>query len=136
MSRQREQKVWDSFKRGIDPRKLKAIRIENLYSGEGLPDTLIQNRNKCVFWLELKALEDWPAREATKPLRGVFEPGQLGFAQSWLFWGGWSFVLLRVREEFYLCDPRLDLENMTRSQIVLSAIRTGKKDIITYLEIL
>lgn len=136
MSRKCEQKAWDSFKRGIDPRKLKAYRIENLYSGDGMADTLIQNRNKGVFWLELKAMEDWPVRETTKPLRGIFEPGQLGFGQSWLFWGGWSFVLLRVGTEFYLLDPRLDLENMTRAQIVTSAVRTGKKEIITYLEIL
>lgn len=136
MSRTKEQKAWDAFKAGVDPRQIRALRIENLYSGEGMPDVLCQNRHSSVFWLEFKALDSWPVRDGTKPLKSAFEPGQIAFARSWINWGGWSFVVLRVGLDFYLLDPEDNLTEMTRHDIIGHAVREGKKEIIEYLEIL
>jgi hypothetical protein len=134
MTRQKEQKAWDTFSRGIDQRELKALRIENLYSGDGMPDVLCINRQATVFWIENKALEDWPARESTRPMRESFEPGQLGFGRMWKAWNGLSFVLLRVGTRYFLLDPDDPLDMMTQEEILSNCLVEGKNDIIAYLE--
>ena len=135
MSREREQKAWDSVSRAIDQRKLKALRIENLYSGDGMPDVLCINRKGTVCWIENKALAEWPKRDTTFPMKESFEPGQLAFGRMWKFWGGNSFVLLRVgKDQYILLNPDLALNMMTKGELILSAIQLGKTEIIEYLE--
>jgi DNA-binding XRE family transcriptional regulator len=131
----RETRAWDSFKRSIDQSKLKVLRIENLYSGEGMPDVIGINRKGTVFWIENKALEEWPARASTMPLKNSFEAGQLGFGRAWRFWNGISFVLLRVgKDQYMLLDPNQPLDSMTGKELIESAYQLGKKEIIAYLE--
>jgi hypothetical protein len=135
MTRQREQKSWDAFSKAFDPRQLKPFRIENLYSGSGMPDVLLINRRGTVFWIENKAIENWPVRATTKPLRDAFEPGQLGFQRQWREWHGIAFTLLRVGLDYYLLDPDEPLDEMTREELVeLAVIQHGKTEIATYLE--
>ena len=137
MSRDKEQRAWDSVSRSIDQSKLKALRIENLYSGEGMPDVLCINRKGTVVWIENKALEAWPARASTAPLRTAFEAGQLAFGRAWRFWNGNSFVLLRVgKDQYMLMNPELPLDSMTKSELIGAAVQLGKKEIIEYLETL
>lgn len=134
MSRQREQKSWDTFKNSLDPRTLKPFRIENLYTGSGMPDVLMINRRGVVFWIENKAIERWPARDSTCPMRGIFEPGQISFGRQWIEWHGLSFVLLRVGLEYFLMDPRDNLEQMRQTDIYGHCLEHGKAEIIKYLE--
>ena len=135
MSRTPEQKSWDSFSDSIDQRKLKALRIENLYSGESMPDVLGINRKGTVFWIENKALEKWPARASTFPMKDSFEPGQLTFGRMWRFWKGHSFVLLRVgKNQYILLNPIRELHLMTQQELIETSCHLGKLEILEYLE--
>lgn len=135
LTRQREQKSWDTFSKGLDPRQAKPFRIENLYSGDGMPDVLLINRRGTVFWVENKAIEKWPARATTLPLRDAFEPGQLSFQRQWREWHGIAFTLLRAGLDYYLLDPDEPLDKLTREELISRAtVMHGKIEICTYLE--
>lgn len=108
------------------------MRVENLI-GNSTPDVLCINRRGVVFWIENKALEAWPVRAETKPLRTAFEPGQLAFGRDWRNWRGLSFVLLRVGLEYYLLNPDDPLDSMTKHELMTLSMN-GKKEIIEYLE--
>jgi len=133
MARTKEQRSWDTFSKAIDPKSLKCIRIENLYS-DGIPDVIVQNRRGATIWIENKALDCWPVRATTKPLRTAFEAGQLAFGRDWINWGGHAFVLLRVGLDYFLLDPACDLKDLTRDEIETGAVSVGKQEIIGYLE--
>jgi hypothetical protein len=133
MSRLPEQRAWDSFSCDIDPAKLKLFRVEN-QCVDGMCDVIGINRAGVSFWLENKALADWPAKSKTYPLLGAFEPGQVPFMRQWKWWNGRAFVLLRVSKEYYLLDPDLELKAMTADQLVTTAIAIGKKPIYHLLE--
>lgn len=140
MSRTKEQRGWDTFSAGIDPSKIKWHRIENLYSGDAMPDVYAINRNGFSFWIENKAIDDWPVRASTCPLRNAFEPGQLAWGRQQRFWRGHSYVLLRVgsgrASEYLLLNPEHDLEEMRKDGLLASAFVVGKKAIIEYLEVM
>lgn len=133
MARLKEQRAWDNFKAALVGRDVKCKRVENQI-GEGMPDVIGINRNGWVFWLENKAIEKWPVRASTLPLKGIFEPGQVPFMRSWQDWRGNAFVLLRVDKEFYLLNPKLALTDLTTSEIIATAVVVGKKEIVNYLE--
>ena len=95
MSRKDEQLVWDAIKRHSLRRKIKLWRVENLH-GDGMSDVYGINRFGTSFWMELKSLDEWPRRDGTCPLKGIFEPGQLGFMRSINSWGGHAYVVVRV----------------------------------------
>lgn len=135
MARLKEQKAYDTFKLHAAGR-IDLNRIENMIA-EAMPDVIAINRRGVVFWLELKALEAWPARSTTVPLKGKFEKGQLGFLCSWRTgWQGQSFVLLRVDKVYFLITPSMDLDKTwTRSDIESQSILSGSPvDIIEFLE--
>lgn len=135
MSRLKEQRAWDRIRDANDPRTLKLVRIENL-CGEGTPDLIGQNRNGTVFWLENKALEEWPKRASTPVLSGAFRPGQIPFMEAWRQWNGHAFVLLRVGLEFYLFLPSEELYVNTKSELILKALAVGKAAILNHLKAL
>jgi hypothetical protein len=145
MSRLKEQREWDVFSKHAAGRLL-LHRVENSVR-ESMPDVIGENRDGKAFWLELKALYEWPKRATTKPLRGAFEKGQIPFGKEWIMWGGNAYVLLRVgQDEWFLlsCKPRIigmtwpensiDLADMTRDQINSSAVAIGLEPIIEFLE--
>lgn len=137
MARFKEQKAYDAFKKHAEGR-LDLNRIENMV-GEAMPDVIAINRGGVVFWLELKALEAWPARATTMPLRGKFEKGQLGFLCSWRTgWKGHAFVLLRVGRVYLLLRPFMDLDKTyTKADIEGAAMVYGTpNEIIEFLEAL
>lgn len=129
----KEQKSWDTFKRTSHPRQMRSWRVENLIIS-GMSDVVSINANGTVFWLENKALDSWPARVSTYPLRTAFEPGQLPFMREWKKWKGRAFVLLRVEKDYYLLDPDLPLDGMTKDYLISRALLTGKDAIIKFLE--
>jgi hypothetical protein len=145
-----EQRSWDTFSKSIDGSRLKFKRVENLCD-DGMPDVVCLNKFACQFWIENKAIEDWPARFSTPVLSSAFERGQLGWGRAWNWFGGNSFVLLRIIAEttrgglvgrprnddpglsYYLLDPCLKLDELNRTELVSTAIMTGKKEIQEYL---
>lgn len=133
MSRLPEQRAWDTFSGGIDQAALKLFRVENMCV-DGMSDVVGITRAGVVFWMENKALLEWPARAATLPLADVFEPGQIPFMRQWKWWNGHAFVLLRVGTNYWLLDPDLDLKEMTASSLRNTAIIEGKRSIYSYLE--
>lgn len=131
----KEQKAWDTI-RAASVGVLTLQRIESSV-GDGIPDVIGINRKGSVFWMELKALEAWPKRETTVPLKGKFEKGQLGFLRQWASWKGSSFVLLRVGVEYFLLDARLSLDIVSVVELLeKTVIMKGKKEIVQYLEAL
>lgn len=117
--------------------KLKLKRVENKI-GESMPDIIGQNMHGGVFWIESKALHDWPKRASTTPLKNAFEKGQLAFGRSWIDWGGHSFVFLRVgsgpRVEWLLLSPKSPLIELTREGLAEQALAIGKSAVIEYLD--
>jgi penicillin-binding protein-related factor A (putative recombinase) len=142
MSRLKEQRAWDALKKHADNSGVRFWRVENLMVS-GMPDLVGVNRNGATFWIEMKALDCWPARESTRPLRTSFEPGQIPFMKEWITYGGTAFVLLRVNAyqnefDWLLLDPKggKDLVDMTRDELTRSSvcIDIGPRGIIKYLE--
>lgn len=141
--RLKEQRLWDSFS-GAAKGRLHLTRIENQL--QSVPDVIGINDIGTVFWLELKALDEWPKRESTKPLLGSFERGQLPFMRAWESRGGFAFVLLRITSPFEWLLLRVphgayapDLRQMTREQLLDHAAEVseaGPLPIITHLQFL
>jgi penicillin-binding protein-related factor A (putative recombinase) len=133
MARLPEQRAWDALKGAINPWNLLLHRVENMCV-DGMSDVIGINQKGVVFWVENKALADWPARSSTLPLADAFEPGQLPFMRQWKHWKGHAFVLLRVDKHFLLLDPTQPLNKMCATDLVVSAIVTGKQSVCEYLE--
>lgn len=132
MSKNKEQLAFSAFKEAsVGVLNLK--RIENTITS-GQPDVIAINRKGAVFWVELKALISWPVRDTTAPLKGKFEKGQLSQLREWISWRGHGFVLLRVDKEFFLLDPKLDLEAQGKKEMSERALAVGKKECVKYLE--
>lgn len=140
MAKKKEQLAWENFAKHINGR-LNCKRVENQIN-DGMSDVTGINRNGTAFWIENKALEAWPKRASTQPLRGVFEPGQIPFLKEWRSWGGRSFVLLRVGKEYLLLNPKPrsgaepELVDQTVEQVCLWRLADGIEGIIEYLECL
>lgn len=132
MSRLKEQRSWDTFKRSIRESHLKCERIEA--TADRIPDVIALNKNGASFWIENKALDDWPKRADTHVLANAFEPGQLSFLREWAQWGGTAFVLLRVDLTYLLLNPLNPIEECGKAQLMREALETDKAHIITYLE--
>lgn len=136
MARTPEQKSWAAFSKSLVGR-IRFERIENS-ARSAMPDVIAQNKRGTAVWIENKAIPAWPARDSTLPLRGRFERGQLGWGRAWISWGGYSCVLLRVGEgakaEWLLLNPSMPLDEMTKGQLLWSAFRVGKDNIIEFLE--
>jgi hypothetical protein len=99
-----------------------------------MSDVIGINRRGTVFWIENKALAEWPARSTTLPLRDAFEPGQIPFMRQWKWWKGHAYVLLRVGIDYYLLDPCMDLKEMTALELIHGATLVGKTAIQNHLE--
>jgi len=133
MAKFKEQLAYDSFANSCQG-ELRLERIENMV-GESMPDVLGTNRRGINFWLELKALHEWPKRASTCPLKGKFEKGQLGFLCSWRTgWNGHAFVLLRVGTVYFLITPTMDLEKYPTEELMYHVAAVGKAECIEYLK--
>jgi len=131
MALAKEQRAFATVKESSLGR-LNMKRIENSITA-GMPDVILINRKGTVVWLELKALDEWPKRATTAPLKGKFEKGQLAFMREWRSWKGHSFCLLRVGTVYYLLDPRSQLDELSTQQLTEMAV-VGKDAVIGHLE--
>jgi hypothetical protein len=139
MARLPEQRVWDTFKRHTDHTDMRLWRVENRHA-TGMSDVLGINLQGTTFFLEEKAIDEWPVRASTPPLHGAFEPGQIPFLKEWDNWGGNAFVLLRVMKsnEWLLLPPYaidgVELIEQTRAQLKLHSERDDLDGIVEFLE--
>ena len=132
LNNQKEKNGWDTFRRSL-PADIRCWRIENQLV-DGMADVVGLNANGHFFWLENKALDDWPKRSDTLPLRRVFEKGQLPFLREIRSRRGHAYVLLRVDKQFYLLDPyKLDLQQATKDDLIATCISSEKPYIIHFL---
>ena len=104
MSRLPEQLAWDAFKRASVKSNVAFWRIENLH-GDGMSDVYAMNMHGTSAWMEFKALETWPVRNTTCPLKGAFEPGQIPFLQTIASRKGNAWVVLRVGKDDWSFIP-------------------------------
>ena len=131
---QKETKARDAFRSRAEG-KINIELIENQQSSS-TPDAICINRRGSVFWLEFKALDKWPVKAATCPLKNSFERGQIPKLKEWVSWNGLAFVLLKVSDEFYLLHPKsdVDLTMMTQENISIFCVASGLGNVVTYLE--
>ena len=136
MSKLKEQKAKHNFQKHSLGR-LNIKLVENQI-GQGMSDMICINRRGTVAWLEAKAIDNWPVRPSTLPLKNAFEPGQIPFMKEWCSWKGNAYVLLKAEDEFYLIHPKgqFDVVDMTQAEIRALSVRSGIEEIITYLEAL
>lgn len=92
--RKPEQRLWDRM-RGALGNRLRLERIENIVN-VGTPDVL-SLASGTVVPVELKAVECYPAREATRVLgdKGLSRD-QRNWHHSWRAHGGFSVILVGV----------------------------------------
>jgi len=99
VSRRPEQRLWDRLRK-VAVGRLHTERIENLV-GAGRPDldTLVGG---SFMPIELKQIDGWPARPATRVLgdRGLSRV-QKNWHLNWRNWGGQSLIVVGVADEVF-----------------------------------
>jgi hypothetical protein len=99
MSRRPEQRLWDRLRK-VAAGRLHTERIENLV-GAGRPDldTLVGG---SFMPIELKQIDGWPARPATRVLGDSgLSRVQKNWHLNWRNWGGQSLIVVGVADEVF-----------------------------------
>lgn len=101
--------------KALNRKRLDAHAVENP-AGPGTPDV-----NFIEGWIELKQLEDWPARAETVVHFDHFTPQQrVWLLRRWLS-GGNAWMLIKVADEWLLLDGKTAAEivgKVTRSELM------------------
>lgn len=115
-----EQRLWDRFRSALGSR-IRLERVENVVT-VGMPD-VISLVDAAVRWVELKAVEDYPARASTPVLgdKKGLSRDQRNWHLDWARWGGTSFALIGVgSRDLYLIPGRLadHINKMNRQELI------------------
>ena len=95
-----ESAMWKRLRPALLAAKLDPVRVENPIH-PGTPDVNL----KTGVWIEMKALAQWPLREATIVAIKHFTPQQrVWLLQRWRAGGAKCFLLLLVQGEWLLFD--------------------------------
>ena len=120
--RKQEQRLWDRMRaaKGASANRFVMERMENLV-GVGTPDVLVL-KNGQVTWVELKSVDAFPVKEATRVLgaKGL-SVSQRNWHYEWYAHEGRSLILVGVGKGHIYAIPgfladavndmsRLDLE--------------------------
>lgn len=134
--RQKEQKLWDNFRRHATGSGLWLQRVENLVE-DGMPDVYGANFTGD-FWVELKATERHPARPTT-PLLGK-KDGLNPDQENWHRkangkFGIASYILVKTyMGTFLISGAYADFINeFTFDELLTAACADNWKDIIEKL---
>jgi hypothetical protein len=125
--RKQEQRLWDRMRAAkVTVPNVRLERIENLV-GVGTPD-VIALRSGQVTWVELKSVDDFPAKAATRVLgaKGL-STAQRNWHYEWYAHEGRSIVLVGVGSSNIYAIPgfladavngmsRIDLEKYSIAQ--------------------
>lgn len=128
--RKTEQRLWDRF-RANAPRDVRLERVENIAT-VGMPDIIALHRCR-VSWIELKAVEDLPARAATPVLgnaKGV-SAEQRNWHHSWQMHGGSTFILVGIGSEQLLMPGSLvaQINSMSFPELAAACVATTWHDV-------
>ena len=96
-------------------KKLHAFAVENIVY-PGTPDIAF-----IGGWIELKKLDEWPARATTKVKLPHYTVQQRAWAKVHHYRGGRSYWLLRVRKEWLLLHGAIAAEvvgTLTREELI------------------
>lgn len=127
--RKTEAKLWDRLRPRLAAHRIYAERIENVV-GEGTPDLHTAHHGAngpFAAWIELKAVECWPARDTTPVMgsRTQIRKAQRVWHHKYTLSGGKSYLLLGVgAQHVYLirgCDI-LECDRWTRPELAACAV--------------
>jgi len=96
--RKKEQRLWDRFRANIHS-NIRMHRVENAVE-TGMPDVIAISAGR-VTWVELKAVEELPARAMT-PVLGEGDGltvEQRNWILDWVRYGGLAHVLVGIGSE-------------------------------------
>jgi hypothetical protein len=114
-------------------RTLHAVSVENGV-GVGTPDV-----NCSLGWIELKSLDDWPARAETPVKFAHFSPEQRLWITKRCQAGGFAWVLLKIAHEWFLLwgeTAAVAVDYLTREELGLIAIDVFRGDIARLRDVL
>ena len=109
-----ESKMWQYLQPKL--KVLHPIRIENVLSYRGIPDV-----NYAFGWIELKYIKDYPKRPTTPVRIRHYTSLQKNFLCRRLRMGENMFVLLRVKNDWFLFADEYSfsiLGEMTKSKMI------------------
>jgi hypothetical protein len=130
-----EAALWQVLKPRLEAEKIDGVRVENVV-GDGTPDV---NYGGWLAegWLELKHLDDWPARSTTPVDHGLTREQAL-WARRRCRAGCRSDILIRVGREVYLFAGRDALalvnDKPNRAEFIERALFVGWPSIMEYLK--
>lgn len=102
--RKKEQRLWDRMRRALNGR-VRLERVENVVT-VGMPDVMAL-ANGMVTWLELKAVDNYPARESTRVLGNAgLSQDQKNWHKDWARWGGVSLIVIAVEQDTFVIPGR------------------------------
>lgn len=91
-----ENAMWQALRPAFVRTGLHPVRIESHYTDQGIPDV-----NYRDGWVELKHVDDWPARGGPLKIKH-FTKEQRSWLRQREACGGFAFLLLRVGQEWLL----------------------------------
>jgi hypothetical protein len=114
--RKQEQRLWDRMRHSLKDH-VYLERVENVVTpGRPDVDTLWDG---IVLPVELKALENFPARPSTPVLGGKgLNQNQLNWWLNWKRWGGKGFVVVSVGGDLFVVPAQLSdqINSFNRTQ--------------------
>lgn len=132
--RKTEQRLWDRMRRALNG-KARLERVENVVH-VGTPD-LLALVNGITTPIELKAVEDYPARATTRVLgdKGLSND-QRNWHKDWQKWGGRSLIAVGVgsRDLFIIPGKRADdVNEMTAMQLAEASVARDAVELLIVL---
>jgi len=126
MRRKMESNLWVKMRSSIGP-SVRMWRVENVV-GTGMPDVLVIG-DSVVTPVELKAVQNYPARISKTPLLGGrgLSPAQKNWHKEWQANGGRSAVIIGVQRDVYLIrgEHADEINQMTAPQIAELSVVTS-----------
>ena len=103
----REDAYWSTVRDNLSPFG-KLVRIETS-TALGVPDVAYAlrapNGNAATGWIELKSIDGFPKRDATRLHVETLTLEQVAFAEDWTAAGGRAFLLLKAPPWHFLFEP-------------------------------
>ena len=133
--RKQEQRLWDRLRAKAVAPRVRLERIENLV-GVGTPDVIAISRGQ-VTWIELKAVDAFPAKAATRVLgaKGL-NVSQRNWHYNWYAEGGSSLILIGVGPISFYAIPGIladAVNEMSHSDLVKYDIADDWDSLFAYL---
>jgi hypothetical protein len=128
----KESSSWSTLRGHLKARGAHLQRFEDKLTG-GIPDTNVCLRGS-EFWLEGKALREWPKRETTLVKVGL-RPDQALWLDNRVRAGGHAFVWIKTPTVWILSTRFFDLrDGITRADLLTEPVFMTAAGLVDYLE--